>query len=44
MMFLWLNYKKKYKAYSTKNKITWQLPGESNIENRVVNYDWILKK
>lgn len=35
---------KKYKAYSTKNKITWQLPGESNIENRVVNYDWILKK
>jgi GR25 family glycosyltransferase involved in LPS biosynthesis len=34
---------KKYNAYSSKEKLTTQLPGFSDIENRVVDYDWLIK-
>lgn len=33
---------KKYNAYSTSKKITTQLPNFSDIENRLVDYSWLI--
>lgn len=37
-------YQKKYPAYSSSEKITWQINNFSDIEDRYINYDWMLKK
>jgi hypothetical protein len=37
------NLQKSHPSYSTLEKITWQIESFSNIEDRYVNYDWILK-
>ena len=37
-------YQRKYSSYSTTEKITWQINNHSDIENKYINYDWLLKK
>jgi GR25 family glycosyltransferase involved in LPS biosynthesis len=37
------NLQKKYNAYSSKEPLTSQLQSYSNIENKFVNYDWLIK-
>jgi hypothetical protein len=34
---------RKYNAYSTSEPLTTQIESYSNIENKVVNYDWLIK-
>ena len=34
---------KKYKSYSTSKPLTTQIPSFSNIENTVVDYNWLIK-
>ena len=34
---------KKYNAYSSKNKMTTQMANISNIENKYVDYNWLIK-
>lgn len=34
---------RKYNAYSTSEPLTLQIENYSNIENKVVNYDWLIK-
>lgn len=37
------NLQKKYKAYSPVNKLTSQIPSYSDIEQRFVDYNWLIK-
>jgi glycosyl transferase family 25 len=37
------NLQKKYNAYSSKEPLTSQIQSYSNIENKIVNYDWLIK-
>lgn len=37
------NLQKKYNAYSSSEPLTTQIESYSNIENKLVNYDWLIK-
>jgi GR25 family glycosyltransferase involved in LPS biosynthesis len=41
---LFAEFQKRFPCYSTSEKITWQVNNHSDIENRYINYDWLLKK